>query len=186
MSKAKPTRTNTAASTTTTTTLRVGVTGHRRLGDDPRTPLRVHAQIVEVLQALRVVARYQGKSVVAHSALAIGADQIFARAALGLGCSLIGVIPFANYREDFAEGLERDEYETLLGLCDEVVTRPFKNRSDEAYLRCGTYLAGQVDYLVAVWDGQPARGKGGTADVVAFARKRGTTVLVVDPQITEQ
>jgi hypothetical protein len=33
--------------------------------------------------------------------------------------------------------------------------------------------------LLAVWDGQPARGYGGTADVVAHARDRGHRVRLV-------
>ena len=36
--------------------------------------------------------------------------------------------------------------------------------------------------LVAVWDGQPARGLGGTADVVAYARQRGVPMEVIWPQ----
>ncbi len=35
--------------------------------------------------------------------------------------------------------------------------------------------------LYAVWDGKPARGCGGTADVAAYARERGTPVQVIWP-----
>jgi len=35
--------------------------------------------------------------------------------------------------------------------------------------------------LVAVWNGQPARGPGGTADAVAFARGLGRRVVHVNP-----
>jgi hypothetical protein len=38
-----------------------------------------------------------------------------------------------------------------------------------------------ADKLYAVWDGEPARSYGGTADVVAYARERGTPVLVIWP-----
>jgi methylmalonyl-CoA mutase cobalamin-binding subunit len=34
---------------------------------------------------------------------------------------------------------------------------------------------------LAVWDGEPARSYGGTADVVAYARERGTPVLAAIP-----
>ncbi len=37
------------------------------------------------------------------------------------------------------------------------------------------------DELYAVWDGKPARGYGGTADVVAYARAHGTSVHVIWP-----
>ena len=36
--------------------------------------------------------------------------------------------------------------------------------------------------LVAVWDGQPSRGLGGTADVVAYARQRSVPVTVTWPE----
>ncbi|HEY1620682.1 MAG TPA: hypothetical protein VGG25_23870 [Streptosporangiaceae bacterium] len=39
-----------------------------------------------------------------------------------------------------------------------------------------------ADELWAVWDGQPARGYGGTADVVAHARSKGIPVRVIWPE----
>lgn len=41
-----------------------------------------------------------------------------------------------------------------------------------------------VDRMIAVWDGQPAGGHGGTADVVEAARERGLPVTVVGPEGT--
>jgi hypothetical protein len=38
------------------------------------------------------------------------------------------------------------------------------------------------DVLVAVWDGEPARRLGGTADVVAYARERGVPAIVIWPE----
>jgi hypothetical protein len=35
---------------------------------------------------------------------------------------------------------------------------------------------------LAVWDGNPAQGPGGTADIVAYARKKGTTVHLVQQE----
>jgi len=42
-------------------------------------------------------------------------------------------------------------------------------------------MIGLADQLWAVWDGKPARGYGGTADVVDYARDHGVPVLVVWP-----
>jgi hypothetical protein len=39
----------------------------------------------------------------------------------------------------------------------------------------------QADRLFAVWDGKPARGYGGTADVVAYARERDIPLVVIWP-----
>ena len=43
-------------------------------------------------------------------------------------------------------------------------------------------LVGPVDELLAVWDGKPARGYGGTADVVAYAERNGVPVRVLWPE----
>lgn len=162
------------------TALAVGVTGHRRLGDDPRTPWFVQAECVRILDRLRDLAAYRGAGLVAYSALAVGADQLFAHAAIGLGLPLVGVIPFADYPEDFSAE-ELPGFETLLKLCDRVHRMPQRHRSDRGYLRAGTWIVDRVDYLVAVWDGEPAKGVGGTGDVVAYAHKKGVTVFRIDP-----
>jgi hypothetical protein len=45
-------------------------------------------------------------------------------------------------------------------------------------------LVDQADELLAVWDGQPARGYCGTADVVAYARQKGAPVRIIWPEGT--
>ena len=37
------------------------------------------------------------------------------------------------------------------------------------------------DLLIAVWDGQPARGAGGTEEVVSLARIANKPLFVIDP-----
>ena len=46
----------------------------------------------------------------------------------------------------------------------------------------GRAVVDRSSVLVAVWDGQPSRGLGGTADVVAYARERGVPVEVIWPE----
>jgi hypothetical protein len=170
---------------TATRVVGVGVTGHRRLGDDPRTPCVVGAQCVEILRHLQELARYRGATLLAYSALAVGADQLFAEAALGLGIPLVGVIPFEEYPADF-EGDERRRFETLLGLCRDVHRLKGKQRSDRAYLKAGLWVVSQVEYLVAVWNGLPAAGLGGTGDIVTYAEKKNRTILRIDPTANER
>jgi hypothetical protein len=47
-------------------------------------------------------------------------------------------------------------------------------------------MVDHADELYAVWDGQPARGYGGTADVVAYARQRSIPVRVIWPDGAER
>ena len=160
--------------------LRVGVTGHRKLGADKLVAWFVHAQCVRLLDRFQALARLRGAEVVAYSALAVGADQLFAHAALGLGIPLVGVIPFENYPADF-DGADRERFDDLLGRCRDVRRLRHKTRSARAYFDVGKWVVNEVDYLVAVWDGRPAGGTGGTADVVRYAEKKGVPVFRVDP-----
>jgi hypothetical protein len=52
----------------------------------------------------------------------------------------------------------------------------------EAHQAGSEILVGLVDELIAVWDGQPARGFGGTADVVAYAERTGVPVRILWPE----
>ncbi|GLF95217.1 hypothetical protein SYYSPA8_12990 [Streptomyces yaizuensis] len=43
-------------------------------------------------------------------------------------------------------------------------------------------LVDRCDLLIAIWDGSPARGYGGTADVVHYARRSSTPVTILWPE----
>jgi hypothetical protein len=51
---------------------------------------------------------------------------------------------------------------------------------EDAYLDCGMATVDGADVLLAVWDGEPARGKGGTADVVSYAGLLGKPLILID------
>jgi hypothetical protein len=52
----------------------------------------------------------------------------------------------------------------------------------QAAMEASRAMLDQAERTFAVWDGKPARGYGGTADVVAEARDRGTPVTVIWPE----
>jgi hypothetical protein len=58
---------------------------------------------------------------------------------------------------------------------------------EDAYERAGRYVVDRSDAIIALWDGEPARGQGGTAAIVAYARKRGVPLVWIrtkdDPEI---
>ncbi|MDT7785772.1 MAG: hypothetical protein QOF58_4191, partial [Pseudonocardiales bacterium] len=70
--------------------MRVGITGHMNLV--PECVPAVRAAITEVLERL-------GHPVVGVTCLAPGADQVFARAVLGLGGQVEVVLPALDYRD---------------------------------------------------------------------------------------
>lgn len=55
---------------------------------------------------------------------------------------------------------------------DTVRVMPFAESNRDAYMAASEAVLGDVERMVAVWDGQPSGGRGGTADVVVAARAR--------------
>lgn len=152
--------------------MKLGISGHQVL---PRS-------VVDLLQdRLRTLFGEAGPGLVGVSCLAAGADQIFARGVLAAGGDLVAVIPSEGYEATFdAEGLA--EYRRLLARAGKVIHLPNASPTDEAFMDGGREVVRRSDRLVAVWDGEPARGWGGTADVVAFARGLERPVDVVWPE----
>lgn len=153
--------------------MRIAVTGHRGL-----PPETMHL----VDQALRAeLAQLDARQLVGISCLADGADQLFARAVLDAGGRLEVIIPAEQYRAGLpAEALA--DYDTLLGAASEVVRLPWVESTSEAHMDASRTMLGQADRLLAVWDGLPARGYGGTADVVDLARQQGIPVMIIWPR----
>lgn len=151
---------------------RVAVSGHRGL------PLETAAL---VRAGIRQALADHAPTLVGLSCLADGADQIFARAVLELGGGLEVVVPAERYRDGLpAEAWE--EYDALMGRADRIHRLGFVASTAEAHMAASVFMLDRADELLAVWDGRPARGFGGTADVVAEAGRRGMPVRVVWPE----
>jgi hypothetical protein len=98
-------------------------------------------------------------------------------------------MPASDYLEDFPSEESRAEFEQLMGLAAEhrQLTARDPEEGDEretAYQRAGRYVVDRSDVLIALWDGKPARGKGGTAEIVAYAEHHGVPVLRVATNAT--
>ncbi|MFS8085827.1 MAG: hypothetical protein ACMG6H_09370, partial [Acidobacteriota bacterium] len=114
------------------------------------------------------------------SPLADGADQMAAEAGLAKGWRLQTVLPFdrATYIRDFPEDGAADRFLGLLERSDCVLELPGDPDDDaEAYMAAGRATIAHCDVLIAVWDGRPPRGRGGTAEVVHLAVAQGTPVI---------
>ena len=134
-----------------------------------------------ITQAIRHALHDTAGPVTGLSCLADGADQVFARAVLDAGGMLEAVIPARRYREGLpAEALS--EYDALMASAVAVHRIDYTDSTPQAHMVASEFMVDQVDELWAVWDGQPARSYGGTADVVAYARDHGATVQVIWPE----
>jgi len=171
--------------------LTVGITGHR-LG--ALAEIRVAAIRDEIALALDTIEREalalfkrEGALFAALppvltmvSPLADGADQMAAEAGLARGWRLQAVLPFdrATYARDFPEPQDAAEFTDLLDRSDCVLELPGDPDDDtEAYMAAGRATIAHCDVLIAIWDGRPPRGRGGTAEVVHLAVAQGTPVI---------
>ncbi|MGH3794764.1 MAG: hypothetical protein ACRDSP_07725 [Pseudonocardiaceae bacterium] len=149
----------------------IGITGHRGL--PPST-----AGLID--QALRDALAEYGSDITGVTSLADGADQLFARIVLDQGGLLDVIVPAAGYRDGLPTA-SHAEYDDLIGQAIKVHRLSFIESTSESHMAARELMISLVDELFAVWDQQPARGYGGTADVVAHAHDHGRTVRVIWP-----
>ena len=122
------------------------------------------------------------------SPLASGADQIAASLTLERGWDLQAVLPMPD--EDYAriDPPAAEELERLIAASHCVLELPGDPDDPvQAFVLAGRATVAHCDILIAVWDGLPARGRGGTGDTVDLALLRGTPVLhiPIDPNQAE-
>jgi tetratricopeptide (TPR) repeat protein len=175
----------------------VGVTGHRVL--PPGDALR--ARLAEVLATLRsgslgLAPAPRPGPLVALSALAEGADRLVARLVLDEtpDGALEVVLPLEidDYILDFASDESIAEFRSLLNRAERITilapgpgpkarATPDEepSRREAAYEAGGYFVVDGCAVLIAIWDGQPARGRGGTAEIVAYARQLGRPLVWV-------
>lgn len=172
----------------------VGFTGHRELNN----PEKIAEAIQHTLNRLAM----RNLRLAGISSVASGADTLFAEEMLQLDCPITIVLPFPceRFKEDFkrhpqewerAEAIIRNanvDVEVLeLSAADQLaLRRPYQEQTDietlknVAYLEAGTLTVDRAMVLIAVWNGKPANGKGGTAEVVTYAREIGRPLIIID------
>ena len=186
--------------------IRIGVTGHRTLEDPAAVQALVKKAIdAEVEKLFRKKTRQDiervrraGSTAISFrvlSPLAEGADRVVARAVLDYPDARLDVVlPLTpeDYLEEFAAGESRKEFGDLLGRCRKPVplrTRRIRDdRHDpgdqaelrrQAYRQASQYVVDHCDVLFAVWDGQPSRGRGGTAETIQYALDQNRPIIRV-------
>ncbi|MEW2453377.1 hypothetical protein [Streptomyces albus] len=152
--------------------MRVGITGHRGLPGP--TERLVRAALEERVR------QYPSTELTGVSCLADGPDAWFAEAVLDHGARLEVVIPAERYREGLPVS-HHETYDRLRNSATDVHVTGLVESTEEAHMAGSEILVGLSDHLLAVWDGRPARGYGGTADVVAHAERVGVPVTLIWP-----
>jgi len=153
----------------------IGFAGHRFLENEHV----IHAAITTHLEQLK-----KTKTPRAISSIAIGADMLFAQAALELRIPWHVYLPFPEneFRDDFSrqDWLRAKALITRAASVNPPPPPPANAARDTAYSACADRIVAACDLLLAVWDGKPARGPGGTQETIARATTLGKRVIIID------
>lgn len=149
----------------------VGVTGHQELPD-----ARMWDWVGSAID--HEIARLP-KPLTGVTCLAVGADQVFARSVLKNGGCLLHVKPFSDYERTFEPKALREYLELSKGAVVDVLS--VCGSDEDAFFAAGKRVVDRSECLFAIWDGEPARGKGGTADIVAYATKKRVPIVHFNP-----
>ena len=153
----------------------LGITGHQAIPSSVR-------DFVE--SAIRDVLRDAEAPLCAVTSLAAGADQLFAAELVRIGGRLHVIVPSRNYERTFASEDDLESFRLLLKAAQTVTRLDYSQPSEEAFLAAGRSVVDNCEVLIAVWDGKPAKGLGGTADVVGYAQDMGKPVRILWPDGT--
>ncbi len=148
----------------------LGITGHRTLTDMDKIMTGVEI----ALERIRRV--FPDSCFRVISSLAEGADRSLANRILLIpGASLWVPLPLPEeeYLKDFKTSESKEEFVRLLGKADRIIHLPVTDDREEAYLTAGKFIIENSNVLLAIWDGKPAQGAAGTAEIVALARESG-------------
>ncbi len=173
----------------------VGFSGHRNL---PQAQLVADA-VRQALEALQARAQKQGGTIEFYSSAACGADTLAAETAhaLGIPVHLILPMPEEAFRADFEnedKTFRADDWQRVQALITNA--RNGKNGGSlrlargthlrpECYYDTGMQVLEACDSVLVVWDELPARGLGGTTDVVDQARISQKPLLFISSETGE-
>ncbi len=148
--------------------IRLGVVGHRLDKLTQEDIERLRFPVDRVLTRLDQM-RDAGLPLTVVTSLAEGADRLVATEALARGIPVDVILPFDRdrFERDFVTAASRMEYRDLLSRVRSVVEP--SNTHSGAYHWASERIVDFSDVLVAVWDGEPGRGPGGTASTIDSA-----------------
>lgn len=166
--------------------LRIGFVGHRSVSGDPELLVSIRQTLSHLGESVRASSGQDLDIVyVAITAMADGADRLFARQVLEAGGMVEAILPMpeASYEEDFnAESLV--EFRELLAKASRTqisgATPHDEAGRAESYRRAAVRIIDSCDVLVAIWDGLPAGGVGGTAESIEYARESRRPMAIID------
>lgn len=153
----------------------IGFAGHRAVAD----PAALKAAIRRELDDFR--ATLNGE-VVGLASAAAGADILFLEACEEAGLRTVVILPFAEHRfvDDFDDSLEWQRSRERMAAAEWCEVAPGNEDSPAAYHVVAREILEVADRMLFAWNGQPARGLGGTGETVLEAKEWGIPARIID------
>ena len=159
----------------------IAFAGHRELANESgiRDVLRL------VLRDLKERIAKQGGQAELYSSIAAGADVLCVEVARDLKLPVHLILPLDE--SEFAKDFKPPEWERSVRQieatrtsCGTVRIANAARTRPACYFDTGAQMLEACDVLVAVWDGQPSNGIGGTAEIVELARLLNRPLVWID------
>lgn len=160
--------------------LSVGITGHTSITEATAELVKVHLR-----SYLRCRISGSGADFIGITCLARGVDQLFAQLVLDLNGKLMVIVPAQDYG-NIPNKREHLRYCELLDRAQSVHSMPFTRSGPDAYVAASREMILRSEVVVAVWDGSPPDGRGGTSDAVQIAQEHKKEVVVIWPNGSER
>tara|TARA_Y100001970_G_scaffold290232_1_gene423143 strand:+ start:703 stop:1212 length:510 start_codon:yes stop_codon:yes gene_type:complete len=161
--------------------MRLMLTGHRphKLGgyNNSEVQNRIELKLAEVLDRANKLAHQKGKELTVLTGMALGADQIWAKAAMLKGVKVIAFVPFAGQENKWPQHA-REHYYDLLSKCHKVVYCSKAGYAAWKLHKRDKDMVNNADYCIAVWDGNSGSG---TANTVLYAKQENKPLLHIHP-----
>lgn len=176
----------------------IGFSGHRRLTPEQETA--AGTALAGIFAELESLATGQKGRCELYSGIAWGADQVAIRKADAAGMPVHLILPRhvdeagdGGFAADFREpGMEKPEAwayarERIAAAeagrnCGSCRLVPGTERVPECYYDAGLQVLSACDVLVAVWNGRPAEGIGGTEQWITQARRLEIPLIYFNPE----
>jgi hypothetical protein len=149
-----------------------GITGHQNIGDS-MTIEWVERTITETISKYDI---HQG-----YTCLAVGSDQLYAELLRENNLPYTVIIPSNQYEQTFLKDTDLKKYQDLLSAAHEIIKLRFEKPTETAFYEAGKQVVDSSDIVIAIWNGQKAKGLGGTGDIVKYAISKGRKIIHINP-----
>jgi hypothetical protein len=145
-----------------------GITGHREL----ESINWIRTKIQEIIIEMKIIYGY--------TCLASGADQLFAEMLIHNNIKYTAVIPCINYEATFKDS-SLEDFRLSKSKASEIIELKYNKPSEKAFNEAGKMVVDNSKIMIAIWNGDEAKGFGGTADIVDYAIQLNKKIIHINP-----